>query len=361
MRRTRDSIALVALAAAFACAWPPSAVSDLSGAWHRLGPSLLSRQEVAAARVGRYVYVLGGFAGSTPSAQVERLDTRTGDWTLVAPMPRALNHTAAVAHGGRLYVVDGYMGDAAAFAHADGLATSGLLEYDPAANRWSTLASPPTRRGALGAAVVGHRLYAVGGFNLTQGELASTDVYDFDTQRWSPGPALATAREHVAVVACDGLVFAIGGRTDPLYAGGNLASVEVLDPAANRWSPAEPLAHSRSAAGAVCVRGRFVVFGGEEAQGAIATTEEFDPRTRTHLVLASMPTPRHSMGAASAPGGRVLAIEGAPQPRFGDSTVVEELDPPRLGHPAAPSPRAGGLRARRVARRRHHRKRVGRS
>ena len=80
--------------------------------WRPLAASTLARTEVAAARVGRFVYVMGGFergSGAT-SAVTERYDLRRDRWRRVADMPTGLNHAAAVAYRGSVYVVGGYRG-----------------------------------------------------------------------------------------------------------------------------------------------------------------------------------------------------------------------------------------------------------
>src|SRR5918994_2160933 len=73
-------------------------------------PASLARTEVAAARVGRYVYVMGGFerdSGATTAA-TERYDIERDRWTRMADMPAALNHAAAAAYKRRVYVLGGY-------------------------------------------------------------------------------------------------------------------------------------------------------------------------------------------------------------------------------------------------------------
>ena len=76
-----------------------------------------------------------------------------------------------------------------------------LYRYQPRRDRWTRLAPMPTARGALAAAVVGHRLYAVGGAATGRGALATLEVYDFRRRRWSAGPDLPLAREHLAAAA----------------------------------------------------------------------------------------------------------------------------------------------------------------
>src|SRR5687768_15595118 len=95
-------LAGMVICAALACAGcggdaAPAAVQD--GSWDRLAPATLARTEVAAARVGRFVYVMGGFEQRTgaTTAATERYDIERDAWTRVADMPVGLNHAAAAA------------------------------------------------------------------------------------------------------------------------------------------------------------------------------------------------------------------------------------------------------------------------
>ena len=124
--------------------------------WRALRPATLERTEVAAARVGDAIYVVGGFErrSGADTAAVERYDISRDRWTRVRDMPVALDHAAIAVHRGHVYVVGGYAG---------GRAVAGLLRYDPARDRWTRRGSMPTARGALTAGVIGDRLYAAGG------------------------------------------------------------------------------------------------------------------------------------------------------------------------------------------------------
>ena len=122
--------------------------------WRALAPATLERTEVAAARVGRFVYVMGGFEKSSNAtvAVTERYDIRHDRWRRVAAVPVGLNHAATVAYRGNVFVVGGYRGRNSL---DDEVAT--LYRYQPKRNRWTQLPSAPTRRGALAAGVIGHR------------------------------------------------------------------------------------------------------------------------------------------------------------------------------------------------------------
>ena len=112
--------------------------------WRSLAPATLARTEVAAARVGRFIYVIGGFeraTGAASTAEVERYDVERDRWTRVAAMPVALNHAAATAYRCDVYVVGGYRGDRSV---APEIRT--LYRYDPERDRWRRLPPAPTER-----------------------------------------------------------------------------------------------------------------------------------------------------------------------------------------------------------------------
>ena len=182
-------VALAALGLAACGGGEPSAGSAAAPDWQALAGSTLARTEVAAARVGRHVYVMGGFerdSGATTAA-TERYDIQRDRWTRVADMPVALNHAAAAAYRGKVYVLGGYR-------DATGLTaeTAALYRYDPARDRWSRLPQAPTARGALAVGVIGHKLYAAGGA-AAGAALDTLEIYDLRRGTWRRGPDMEVA------------------------------------------------------------------------------------------------------------------------------------------------------------------------
>src|SRR4051812_23856458 len=79
--------------------------------WTNLKHGLVSRTEVVAARIGSFIYAVGGFdkaSGGATTAAVERYDIAADSWRRVKALPIPINHAAAVNYGGRLYVLGGY-------------------------------------------------------------------------------------------------------------------------------------------------------------------------------------------------------------------------------------------------------------
>ena len=318
MRRT--AAATAALIALAGCGGQDGRRSEAQApGWTPLRPATLERTEVAAARIGRYAYVVGGFerrTGVTTSA-VERYDLRRDRWRRVRSMPLGLNHTTAVAYRGRLYVHGGYTARRSLSS-----ATRVLLRYNPGRDRWTRLPSSPSARAAHAAAVVHGRLYVAAGAN-SKGSLRSLEIYDFARRRWSRGPALpAPARNHTTGNAAGGFFYVFAGRDQR-----NFKVVDRYDPRRRRWRRMPSMRTPRGGIASARVGRQIVVFGGENlgpGGTTIAPVEAFDTGRRRWRQLAPMRTPRHGLGGVSL-AGRVYAIEGGPQPGFHFSRAIEAL------------------------------------
>jgi Kelch motif len=303
------------------CCAPPPAENSARGKWLALAPATLKRTEVTAARIGRFVYVVGGFeerSGQTVAA-LERYDIRRNSWRRLRSMPIGVNHGVATAHRGKLYVHGGYT------ARRDlSSATRRLYSYTPQTNRWRRLPDSREPRAAHAFAALGGRLYAAGGRNETA-DLTSMEVYDVRRRRWQRGPSFpGPRRDHMTGVAAGGFFYALAGREgNTLY-----RTAERYHPGRRQWRRLPPMRRARAGiASAAVSRGRVVVFGGEDfgTGKTIEKVELFDPARRRWRSLPDMRTPRHGLGGVAL-GNRVYAIEGGPQPGFHFADTIEFLD-----------------------------------
>ena len=295
----------------------PAVAAGAGGTWSSGAPLPDARGEVAAARVGGLIYVVGGFtADGTNSPRVDAYSPAGDSWQRVADLPVSVDHTMAAADRGRLYVAGGYAASRARlttfFVYSGG--------------SWSRLAPLPEPRAAAGAVVVGRKLYVVGGVTTTTGGASrlarSTLVYDLARRRWSQvrGP---TPREHLAVVALRGRIFAVGGRK--AGADTNLDLVESYRPGARRWVRLPRVPAKRGGTGAAAVSNRFIVsVGGETAARTIRTVYRYDAVRRRWSRLPNLPTPRHGLGVAGL-GGKVYVLAGGTSPGLAVSSANEIL------------------------------------
>jgi N-acetylneuraminic acid mutarotase len=189
----------------------------------------------ASALIDGKIYVGGGTDGSSVLAEAAVYDPATETWSSIAPMPEPTSHAASGTDGARWYVFGGRgPADADGVAHA----LADVQVYDPATDTWTTSGSGPDapsplpvgREGMGGAPFVDGRFYVIGGRG-ANGPGADVydrvDVYDAETNVWTDGPPLATARHGIfpVLVGTRRLVVAGGANR----AGAATGALEILD------------------------------------------------------------------------------------------------------------------------------------
>ncbi|KAJ8613784.1 hypothetical protein CTAYLR_008847 [Chrysophaeum taylorii] len=157
-----------------------------------------------------------------------------------------------------------------------------VLEYDVPTDTWVQLPDLPGPVGAGGAAYVNGTLHVISGalsdptldvFDTTT-EPIKTDVRNHFAIEWSPEykatnwswlpPPLYT-RNHLAVTALGGKIYAVGGQLLTYEACTNMAVVEVYDPAIGEWSLSEfPMPEGRGhiSASALAIDDSFLLLVG---------------------------------------------------------------------------------------------------
>ncbi len=278
-----------------------------------------ARTEVAAARLGDQILVIGGLlADGSPTDRVDRYDLKTGRWSDGPAMPAPLHHAGAAEFGGRLFVAGGYVvGPTSAWSETDQVWSLG-----PDDGTWKAEPSLGHRRGALGLAATTSRLVAFGG--TSDGQVVDTvEVYRAGTDGWRPAPPMSMAREHTAAATAGGRVYAIAGRSGGIDT--NVVAVESFDPAAfnGGWRKEPALAVPRGGIAAATVGDTICVAGGEEPTGTIASVEcLLDGAWRA---VGDLAEPRHGLGVVAGDDGRIHVLAGGPQPGLFVSIAHEIL------------------------------------
>jgi len=284
------------------CVGPPS--SDAAGTWSPRA-SIVGGGRLEAAVVaweGRLV-VVGGFDRNLDIvARVDAYDVETDAWTALEDMPVALTHANAAVVGAKLYVLGGLAG-------VDFAGSGAAFVYENDA--WSELAPLPVgaERGASGVAVDGTRIVLAGG---SAGSVTLSSVLSFETTtgEWSALPDLPSPRSHPVAASVGGTIVVIGGLSQ-VDGTGPLAETLVLE--GDTWTPRAPMPTARGGCASGILAGRFICAGGETATSVVAATEAYDPAADVWTTLAPMLTPRAGTYGASladglhVPGGaRVL-------------------------------------------------------
>jgi N-acetylneuraminic acid mutarotase len=182
-----------------------------------------------------------------------------GTWTNGTVLPAYRSGMAAGVIGGKLYVAGGKTPDSGVVVPCHPVNV--VQEYDPVLNAWTTKTHMPTTRQDAGAAVIGGKLYVVGGQTQDNGGWSNVlEVYDPVADSWATKAAMPTARRGLAVAALDGKLYAMGGEG----ATGVLDTVEIYDPALDKWETSTDLTLQLKLVGAMAVAdgGKIYLAGG---------------------------------------------------------------------------------------------------
>jgi N-acetylneuraminic acid mutarotase len=265
---------------------PPSP-PPLPPGWSILPDMPARLAKFGAAAVGSRIVTAGGY---DTLRTVLLFDNATATWSSGAALASGTDNVAVVALAGRVHAIGGE----ARTAHQI---------YDPVAGSWSAGPASPRIRFASAAAVLGGRLHVIGGWNYdntSSASLASHDIYDPVAGIWTAAAPLATARNAAAATVIDGRILVIGGRAPGIRANDqtSLASCEVYDPATDRWSAGPALPQARAGLAAVTLAGRVYTFGGESTPGGVrATVARLDSLAGSWTALDNMPQGAHGLAA----------------------------------------------------------------
>jgi N-acetylneuraminic acid mutarotase len=237
----------------------------------------------------------GGGTGTTKHEYdiVEVYDAVTGAWVDTTYMQKPRSTAAAVALDGKLYVIGG--DDWA----VPGRPTYNYVEaYDPATDTWEEKASLNVQRACPGAAVVGGKIYVMGGSASSSVMHNSMEIYDPTTNTWTYGPSMITPRYGPAVGVMGTKIYVMGGfyKQPDAKTGQDINTGEVFDTATNTWSAATNMPTARGQAWAGVVGDTLFVIGGFSDENSVtAANEAFIPGTGWILTAADMPSARAEM------------------------------------------------------------------
>lgn len=294
--------------------------TETSPTWTTGAKMPTPRTELLADDIGEKIYVMGGvdYSKNGQVGKVEIYDTTKNEWTSDAkPMPIPIDHGAAVAYNGKIYVAGGYI--------KGKVPTDKLFIYDTIKDEWTEGKPLSSPRGAMGAQFVKGILYVVGGTNASMVPVSTVEAYDPETNTWTSKASMPTERHHLELAELDGKLYALGGRIlgdgvpseDMDEELSNFNRNEMYDPDSNTWTVKEPMLSKRSGFASTSADGKIYIFGGEGIQENLRTVEKYDPLIDTWTKEPSMSTVRIGLEAVAV-GNKVYAIGGQIySPEFG--------------------------------------------
>lgn len=213
-----------------------------------------------AARVGNTAYVYGGHTGDAHSYSTAEqsnqllgldLSDASARWKTVSKGDK-LQGLAMVPHGSRLILIGGFTAKNAPGKEHDLHSQTTVRAFDTKTNGWSDLPSLPRGRSSHDAAIIGDKVFVVGGWTMDGEEeiLWQSSVLRMDLAAsqpiWEETSQPPFVRRALASVAHDGKLFVIGGMDQK---GGPTKAVAIYDPETDAWTDGPELTGKGSMAG----------------------------------------------------------------------------------------------------------------
>jgi N-acetylneuraminic acid mutarotase len=266
-----------------------SSTQVVENSWERKFPMQSARSGLGVVAVDGKIYAIGGStsAGSYPYGggvvgTNEEYDPSSNRWTYKTPMPTPRGGFGIAVYKNKIYCISSAANEV----------------YDPATDSWENKTHMPTPRFNLDANVVDGKIYLIGGYdpNLPYGGDATNvnEVYDPETDTWSTkAPMLAAKSEYASAVVGD-KIYLIGGGS--LWSH-ELSLNQIYDTKTDSWSYGAPFPYeSLSVERAGVTTGvnapvRIYVFG-EYSVGV------YNPESDSWTFGAGIPTKRSNFGVA---------------------------------------------------------------
>lgn len=292
--------------------------------WRRLADSSIPRAEHCAANVGPKFYVLGGYLIANPiSAPGAAGGVPTGPPENIVEIydaeantwTRGPNYPVPLEHCLAIGVGD------TIYVVYDSLAPTGGGSYKLKAGSttWEAIANPPNSHNSGMIGEIDGKLYAAGGST-------TVDVYDPATDKWTTMKSeMPTDRGHTSGAIVGGKLYVVAGDI-----GGhsvNTDANEEFDPVKDNWTIRAPIPVKRGSIQAVSWMGRVIVMGGQDGRTNVDSynnVNAYDPATDSWIELPKM-TGRHGF-AAGVYNDEIYVFSGAPQQGvsgFGQTHVLD--------------------------------------
>lgn len=223
-------------------------------------------------------------------------------WAVKTSMPTGRYYLSSAVVGDKIYCIGG----------SDGSRTVSNNEvYDPQTDSWKTEAPMPTARAGLGIVAVNDKIYAIGGYNDSSKYLGVNEMYDPMTDTWKEKKEMPQGRSSFATAVLNGKIYVIGGTYDQTQI--NHHTTEIYDPVSDSWEYATSDVSSffvwwgeSSEPVATVLGGKIYIVSGDVG----GETIEYDPANNVWMQKSPMPIGSRIDLAACAYNNKLYSFGG---------------------------------------------------
>ncbi|GBF06210.1 hypothetical protein DAERI_080001 [Deinococcus aerius] len=301
---------------ASASATRPAAPTASSLVYSPMADQPYGVSEAQGRAVNGKLYSFGGFDSlkgcCTPTDRAYVYEPAVNLWRRLPNMPgRGVTHAGMTTDGKSIYYAGGYIANSSWTAQVYG--TKAVWRFDLASEQYTRLPDLPVERAAGQLEYLNGRLHYFGGTNLARTQNVG-DHYILDlangASAWITAAPLPNPRHHMGSAVLGGKIYAIGGQHGHDERLVTQATVNAYDPATDTWATLRDLPSARShiSSSTFVLGGRIVVAGGERSHlQNISAVNAYDPATDTWSALTSLPGARASGVAAPLGNGFVYS------------------------------------------------------
>jgi uncharacterized protein (TIGR03437 family) len=220
-------------------------------------------------------------AFSAPLARAQTpVSVAPNSWSTGKPMPTSRETLLTAVIGQKIYALGGRAGSTIMNVNE---------VYDTTTNTWTTAAPMLTARWDAATAVVNNILYAIGGGTSSGNTSNIVEAYDPTSNTWSTKAAMPISVNSIYAVVENGIIYVVGG-----YNGARVNTVVAYDPVADTWSTLAPLNVAKSQPALGLIGSTTVAAGGLTNSGVTTDNEGYNAATNSWTTLAPLPTARQA-------------------------------------------------------------------
>lgn len=287
-----------------------------------------ARSESSLAVIKNKIYLLG----SRGIRSVDAYDIRSHTWSAMQSPPMELHHFQATVYKNEIWVLGAFTKN---YPHE--LPVDHVYIFNPAKNQWRQGPAIPADRlrGSAGVINYKNKIYIVGGEidGHWDGNVAWLDVYDPASGTWKKLADAPHARDHVQVDVNAGKLYMIAGRRTSTSTNNVLglkeATVDVYDFNTNTWTtlpPSSNIPTLRADASVVAYKDMMICMGGESDTQlpGHSEVEALNVKTLQWTTLPKLRQGRHGTGAVRVKN-KIYFIAGASNRGGGPETSNGEV------------------------------------